>query len=137
MLSLSAKSVYGLTALIELSSRYNSPPVQIRDIAAVREIPQHYLEQLLVTLRRAGIVESFRGARGGYALARPPSQISVADVLTALDGPLEIVPEKHRKGYLEFFWAAVEKDIAGTLSLSLEELLQTKHALSNQFTYNI
>ena len=100
-------------------------------------IPQHYLEQLLVHLRRAGIVASFRGAQGGYALAREPSRITVREALSVLDGPLEIVAKKHKNGYLDFFWADMEKKIDGMLALNLEELLQAKHTSSNQFVYTI
>ena len=68
MFSLSAKGVYGLTALLDLAAHRSRPSVQIRDIAERHSIPQHYLEQILVALKKAGYVTSFRGAQGGYAL---------------------------------------------------------------------
>lgn len=137
MLTLSAKSVYGLTALLELARRYNTEPVQIRDMANRRNIPQHYLEQLLVALRRAGIVESYRGAQGGYALSKHPGKIKVSEVLEALDGPIEIVAEKHKNSHLSFFWDDIETKMAHLFSLSLEELELARQRSTGQFMYNI
>jgi len=84
---LSAKSEYALLALLELSARYTTgDPLQIRQIAAQQHIPDRYLEQLLATLRRAGLVKSQRGARGGYLLARDPWQITLYDVVSCIEG---------------------------------------------------
>lgn len=137
MLTLSAKAVYGLTAVVELARSYTKGPIQIRDIAETHDIPQHYLEQLLVVLKKSGIVESFRGAQGGYALARSPVHIKVADVLASLDGKLEIVPEQRRSGPLLFFWNALERSIRGLLDKTIEELLTEKQFAEEQFLYHI
>lgn len=84
---LSCKTEYALLALIELTSRYNEgEPLQIRQIAAQQNIPDRYLEQLLATLRRGGIVHSQRGAKGGYVLAREPWKITMLDVIDCLEG---------------------------------------------------
>ena len=76
MFTLSAKAIYGVTAVVELAQHYRSGPIQIRDIASRHEIPQHYLEQILSTLKRSGLVRSYRGARGGYELTAPPDSIT-------------------------------------------------------------
>jgi Rrf2 family transcriptional regulator, cysteine metabolism repressor len=84
---LSSKSEYALLALLELSPHYNlGEPLQIRQIASQQNIPDRYLEQLLATLRRAGLVKSLRGARGGYLLARDPWKISLYDVVSCIEG---------------------------------------------------
>lgn len=137
MLTLSAKAVYGLCAVTELGIQYNTGPVQIRDIAERHEIPQHYLEQLLVTLKKAGLVASFRGAQGGYALARPPSQTNVLDVLSVLDGRIAIVPEKKRNNALAFFWKELEDQLRTSLDISLEQLILRKQRHDNSFAYTI
>lgn len=137
MLTLSAKAVYGLTAVVALARNYNKGPLQIRDIAQAHAIPQHYLEQLLVILKKASIVESFRGSQGGYALSRSPSHIRVIEVLGALDGKLEIVPEAKREGALLFFWSSLERSIRELLEKSLEELTAEKQIADKQFVYNI
>lgn len=86
-MELSSKSEYALLALIELSENCtNSDPLQIRQIASAQNIPDRYLEQLLATLRRAGLVRSQRGARGGYLLARSPWQITLYDVISCIEG---------------------------------------------------
>lgn len=86
-MELSSKTEYALLALLELAERYpDGEPLQIRQIAAEQDIPDRYLEQLLATLRRGGLVKSQRGARGGYFLAHAPWQVTLLDVLTCLDG---------------------------------------------------
>jgi Rrf2 family cysteine metabolism transcriptional repressor len=66
MFTISAKAAYGIYAMLELTKHYHIGSIQIKDIAEAQKIPQHYLEQLLVTLRKAGLVKSFRGTNGGY-----------------------------------------------------------------------
>jgi Rrf2 family protein len=84
---LSCKSEYALLALLELADRYSSnEPMQIRQIAAEQNIPDRYLEQLLATLRRSGLIRSQRGAKGGYVLAREPWKISLSDVVSSIEG---------------------------------------------------
>jgi len=84
---LSCKSEYAILALLEMATHYNNgEPMQIRQIATQQNIPDRYLEQLLATLRRGGIVKSQRGSKGGYFLAREPRKISILDILECLDG---------------------------------------------------
>ena len=86
-MELSCKTEYALLALVELASYYNeAEPLQIRQIAAVQDIPDRYLEQLLATLRRCGLVRSQRGAKGGYILGREPWKITLLDVINCLEG---------------------------------------------------
>ncbi len=84
---LSCKSQYALLALIELATHYHDPePRQVRQISAQHNIPDRYLEQLLATLRRCGIVRSQRGSKGGYYLAKEPGKITLFDVVNCLEG---------------------------------------------------
>ncbi|MGI0484772.1 RrF2 family transcriptional regulator [Pantanalinema rosaneae CENA516] len=86
-MELSCKNEYALLALIELTAHYQSgEPLQIRQISALQKIPDRYLEQVLATLRRSGLVRSQRGARGGYVLAREPWKINLLEVMNSLDG---------------------------------------------------
>ena len=87
-MKLSTKGEYAARAVLELSLNYGQRPVKIREIAERQDIPQKYLETILLTLQRAGVVRSKRGARGGYYLARPPEAINVGEVIRAMDGPL-------------------------------------------------
>jgi Rrf2 family protein len=88
MLSITTKSPYALSALVELHRQEASCPVPIAELARRREIPVQFLEQLFATLRRAGILRSQRGVKGGYSLGRPAEQITVLELVELLDGPL-------------------------------------------------
>jgi len=80
---------YAIRALYHLAFHRPGQATQAKEIAEVQKIPLRFLEQILQDLRRAGLIEARRGPRGGYALARPPAEISMADVLRAVRGPLE------------------------------------------------
>ena len=90
-MKLSTKGRYGLRALIDLAVYSEESAVSISSIAAREQISESYLEQLVAKLRKAGLVTSIRGAGGGYKLARPAQEISVGDILRALEGNLEAV----------------------------------------------
>src|SRR5262245_35583305 len=84
----SAKAEYACVAMLELASRYGDPrPARLADIADKHGIPQRFLVQILLDLKRAGLVASTRGAAGGYALAKSPDDISLFDILTVIDPP--------------------------------------------------
>src|SRR5262245_28322897 len=82
------RSDYGARAMIDLALRYGDGPVQSADIAVRQGIPEAYLEQLLTALRKAGLVRSTRGPHGGHELARAPAEMSLLEVVSALEGPL-------------------------------------------------
>ena len=88
MLVITTKSPYAVRALAELARRGQSTPVPIGEIARARDIPVQFLEGLFATLRRAGILQSQRGVKGGYTFARPPSEITVLEVVELLEGEL-------------------------------------------------
>ncbi len=88
---ISTKGVYGLTAMYELSKYQEDSPMQIKEISANANIPQNYLEQLLSKLRRAELVKSIRGARGGYILAKSAKKIKIVDILLALEDDIKMI----------------------------------------------
>jgi Rrf2 family protein len=88
MISITSKSPYAVAALAELGRSGGSSPVPIGELARRREMPVQFLEQLFATLRRAGVVSSQRGVKGGYSFAREPSEITVLEIVELLDGPL-------------------------------------------------
>ena len=90
-MQVSARVDYGIRALVELTARGEDQLVTADALAEVQGIPVKFLEGILTQLRRAGLIVSKRGAEGGYRLARPPAQITVADVFRALDGPIAAV----------------------------------------------
>lgn len=84
----SAKSDYALRALIEIASRGENETVSAEELSRLQDIPHGFLQAILADLRRAGIVMSVRGQSGGWRLARPGADVSVADIIRAVDGPL-------------------------------------------------
>jgi Rrf2 family transcriptional regulator, cysteine metabolism repressor len=93
---LTMRSDYGAHAVIELARRAGQGPVQCAEIAACQKIPEAYLDQLLSSLRRVGIVRSVRGPHGGHELARDPRQLTLGEIVTALEGP--VVPHEFVHG---------------------------------------
>ena len=88
MISITTKSPYALQALAELGRSGGDGPVPIGELARRRDIPVQFLEQLFATLRRAGVLKSQRGVKGGYTFARPPGEITVLEIVELLEGPL-------------------------------------------------
>ncbi|MCB4756201.1 MAG: Rrf2 family transcriptional regulator [Elusimicrobia bacterium] len=91
MMKVSTKSTYAIKALIDLIHDAHEGPVRLPDIAQRKNIPLPYLEQIFSKLTRAGIVISVRGPKGGYQLAKNPKEVSLVDIVTVLEGPLEPV----------------------------------------------
>ncbi len=87
-MKVSMKGDYGLRALIDLAQRFGEGPVQSSAIAGRQSIPEPYLDQLLTSLRRAGLIRSVRGPQGGHALIRDPNEVTLAEALVALEGSL-------------------------------------------------
>lgn len=119
----SAKTDYALRAALELAAAPDERPVKGERIAKAQAIPIRFLENILMQLRHAGLVESRRGAEGGYRLARPAAEVTLADVIRAIDGPLAGVSGA-RPETLEFtgvaapmrdIWIAVRASLRGVL----------------------
>jgi Rrf2 family protein len=87
----SAKGEYGVRAILDIALYGERNPVRVREIARRQAIPTRFLEQVVASLKKGGLVESYRGARGGYRLARPAKEISLADVIQAVEGPIALV----------------------------------------------
>jgi Rrf2 family protein len=119
----SAKTDYALRAAVELAAAPAGTPVKGERLATSQSIPLRFLENILLQLRHAGIVESRRGADGGYKLARPAAEITLADVIRAIDGPLagvsgqrpETLDFKGRSEPLREVWVAVRASLRSVL----------------------
>lgn len=132
-LKLSTKGRYGLRALIDLALYSENETVSIQSIARRQNISDSYLEQLMRKLRSAGLIVSVRGAQGGYKLARPANEISVGDVLRALEGSLEAVTcggeDNSCQGadlcVTKFVWERINSSIRDTVdSIKLSQLVE-------------
>jgi Rrf2 family protein len=90
-MKLSTKSRYGLRAAMEIAKSYGAAPAKRKNIAAAQDISDSYLENILIVLKNSRIIETSRGVNGGYVLCRAPKDISVLEIITALEGPLDLV----------------------------------------------
>lgn len=126
-MNISTRGRYGLRALLEIAVQADEEPVTIRDISKKQQMSVTYLEQILHKLKKAGIVRSIRGARGGYVLARRGDKITVSQIINALDGPISIsycdFPQLREKSCIgpsacvsRILWKKLEDLIEGTLS---------------------
>jgi Rrf2 family protein len=120
----SAKTDYAIRAALELAAAASDDkPLKGERIATAQAIPLRFLENILMQLRHAGLVESRRGAEGGYRLARPATEVTLADVIRAIDGPLagvsgqrpETLDFKGRSEPLRDVWVAVRASLRGVL----------------------
>ncbi len=89
-MKLSTKGRYGVKAMVELAINYGGAPLSIKTISKRQNISEYYLEQLFSSLRKAKLITSIRGAQGGYVLSREPKDITVAEIMYVLEGPIEI-----------------------------------------------
>lgn len=122
MAGISTKGLYGLAAMYELTRASTQSPMQIKEISSNGNIPHNYLEQLLSSLRKAGLVKSVRGAYGGYFLGRTPDEITVLEVLEVLEGTLCKMETKTSSPVLEMFWHDTHSKVQEIFSLKLCDL---------------
>ena len=113
MLSITSKSPYAISALVELAGQGGDAPVPIGELARRREIPVQFLEQLFAVLRRGGVLKSQRGVKGGYSFARKPDEITVLEIVEMLDGALGAEAE----GVFEEA-AAAARDVLGRTTIA-------------------
>ena len=141
-MKLSTKGRYGLRAYIDLAKNSGKGPVSIGSIAARQDISERYLEQLMAKLKKAGLVKSVRGAGGGYALAKPPGEVSAGDVLRALEGSLEPVvcaafhPEEEcpvqENCVTKYVWQKVNESVSRTVDHIMIDTLLEKSRENSQ-----
>ena len=137
---LTMKGDYGLRAMIDLAAHYGKGPIPSSEIAARQLVPEHFLDQLLITLRRTGLLKSQRGPQGGHMLARPPAQITMGEVIRALEGntaPMECVPNPSSCQLapgcgMRDIWLQVEAFTQQLLSNTTLEQLAQRHRVPSQ-----
>jgi Rrf2 family protein len=139
----SAKAEYGVKAILELAGQPGREPVQVRNIAKKQGLPVRFLEQVMNALKKAGLVESVRGAQGGYLLNRSPKEISLGDVLKAIDGQMTetscISDRKQPKCedagncVVQDVWAEVKNSFINVLnSITLQDIYERKRQKERQ-----
>ncbi len=144
---ISSKGEYGLRALLDLAQRYGEGPIQSHEIHLRQGIDENYLNQILILLRRAGLIESLRGPQGGHRLARSPIQISMLDAIIALEGPLlpidtgrdsAILGDPIDRNVIREVWNGARANLESYLAdLTLDDLLQRRRRHSGEVMYHI
>ncbi len=142
---ISSKGDYGLRALFDLALHYGNGPVRSRDIAERQAIDENYLNQLLIQLRRAGLVQSLRGPQGGHLLAKAPADVTLLEVLQALEGPIvelaegvQPAPRPDEAVILNDVWYGLRDVCEGYLATqTLDDLAQRKRQRDGQTMYYI
>jgi Rrf2 family transcriptional regulator, cysteine metabolism repressor len=143
----STKGEYGVRLMVQLARHYGSGPASLAGVAAEEDLPRAYLEQLVVSLRESGLVTSTRGAHGGYELTRPPADITMGEVLRALEGPIApmicatddpehaILCDRSARCTVNILWVRVRDAITGALDgMTLADLVPPRPGAGSDAT---
>jgi len=149
-MKISARDEYACSAVLELALNYDSEaPIRVQDIAQRQGIPMKFLFQIMQILKRVDIVRSRRGTEGGYVLTRPPSQITVGDVIRAMSGPFvqlscqesgNLADNCGKQDICQFrpIWVEVDRAIGSILNnVTFEELVRRSRISQRQLMYHI
>ncbi len=147
-MKLSTKGRYAMRAMLDLAQHYGEGLVLLKNVARRQEVSERYLEHLFLTLKAAGVVNSVRGARGGFQLTRPPSEVKLIDIVRACEGKLSVVecvtdPASCRRSAscaTRDMWMELQMAMDGVLeSLTLQDLVERQHRKEQVATamYNI
>lgn len=143
-MKISTKGRYGTRAMLDLALHYGEGPILVKDIARRQQISERYLEHLLISLKVAGMVRSARGTRGGFTLAKPPSQIRLSEIIQVMEGsmaPVECVDEPGAYQRAAFcavhdVWVEMKRAMSNVLeSITLQDL--TERQLKKEATAKI
>lgn len=141
-MKISTKIRYGTRAMLELASHYGEGHIELKEIAKKENISLKYLEQVINPLRATGLVKSTRGSKGGYSLAKPPSNIYLYDVVESLEGPLNLVEclndekvcQRIRTCTTRDIWKEVSEAISKIFhSVTLEDMLNRKKEKAERY----
>jgi Rrf2 family transcriptional regulator, cysteine metabolism repressor len=140
-MKVSARDEYACSAVLELALNYDSEaPVRVQDIAHRQSIPMKFLFQIMQILKRVDIVRSRRGTEGGFTLTRPPSQITLGDVIRAMSGPFVQLSslDNGKDSQFKLIWGDVDQAIAGVLNnVTFEELVRRERSSQRRLMYHI
>lgn len=137
MFAITTKTKYGLLAVMELAEHYGRELVQIKDMVKRRNIPKNYLEQILNRLTKTGIIASVRGNKGGYVLGRPPSQITLLELMDALEGEMRLSEAASDLNAVKSVFHGVEEKVRKELSITLLELVENQQSADKQIFFDI
>ena len=130
-MKISTRGRYGLRILLDLALHDNGSPRMIRDIAGSQRISEKYISRLIIDLRRAGMVKSIRGSRGGYRIARYPKNLTVLDVIEVMEGPVSLIDcvtteccDRQRGCAVRSIWCDMNNQIRSALAaVTLQDVI--------------
>jgi Rrf2 family cysteine metabolism transcriptional repressor len=125
-MKLSTKTRYGTRLMVNLALNFGQKQLLLKDIAKTENISEKYLSQIIIPLKSSGLVKSFRGAHGGYVLSKPPKNISLKEIVVALDGPLDLVECIKDSSACERVSFCVTRNLWKELGETLEQTLASK-----------
>ena len=135
---LTKKSVYGLMAIYELyKQKDNLKPIQSKDISRITGIPQGYLEQIFIELKKANLVKSIRGARGGYVFNNNQKETLIKDVIIVLDGEICTVKDETKSAVFNLLFSEFDEKLKHIFDRPISYIQNYEQMLNNQMTYSI
>jgi Rrf2 family protein len=137
MIGISSKTIYAVAALQELGSIPDNEVLKIKEIAANASIPQNFLEQILLELKKQGLLISIKGAHGGYKLARSLNDITLKDVVLILESDIFSDNYQTDNQALKFFWNDIKQKVADVFEIPLSELRNYQLKADQTLNYSI
>ncbi|AEH44082.1 transcriptional regulator, BadM/Rrf2 family [Thermodesulfatator indicus DSM 15286] len=123
-MKITTRSRYGTRMMLELAKHYHQGPLQIGEISKRQNLSVKYLEQLIIPLKKAGLIKSIRGPKGGHILSRPPEEITVWDVVSVLEGIKALTPCVIKPELCEHSDTCPTRDVWALLTKNIEECLK-------------
>ena len=137
MVGISSKTIYAVAALQELGSIPNNQVLKIKEIAANASIPQNFLEQILLELKKQGLLTSIKGAHGGYKLAKALKDITLKDVVMILESDIFSDIEQTNNPALSLFWKDLKQNVSAVFEIPLSELKNYELKATQTLNYSI
>jgi len=137
MIGISSKTIYAIAALQELGSIPDNEVLKIKEIAANASIPQNFLEQILLELKKQGLLVSIKGAHGGYKLAKALHDITLKDVVTILESDIFSDIDQKENPALQLFWDDLKEKVSGLFEIPLSELKNYQLKANQTLNYSI
>ena len=137
MVGISSKTIYAIAALHELGAADEGSVLKIKEIAANANIPQNFLEQILLELKKQGLLLSVKGAHGGYKLARPLKDITLKDVVVVLEADIFSDIAQNDNPALKLFWDDLKTNVAKAFEIPLSELKNYELKATQTLNYSI
>jgi len=137
MVGISTKTVYAIAALQELGDIHTKDVLKIKEIASRATIPQNFLEQILLELKKQGLLTSLKGANGGYKLAKDLKDITLKDVVMILESDILTAIEQPSNKGLELFWDDIKTNVSKIFEIPLSELKNYQLKATDTLNYSI